>query len=61
MSRSFYESLPKCSWRDDGENNYETQCGHEFSLFDGTPGENNFNDCPGCSFTIKLVEVQHDS
>lgn len=61
MSRSIFEQAPYCGWRDDGENNFETQCGNVFSLFDGTPGENNFNYCAGCAFKIKLVEVSHDS
>lgn len=46
----------KCQWShsaNDYSDYWETTCGNEFSIIDGTPEENNMKYCPHCGYTIE--------
>lgn len=57
MSINSNVRIIRCQWKDDGENNFETQCGEVFTLIHGTPAENNYNYCPHCGFKIRLKKL----
>ena len=48
-----------CKWRDDDEF-WQTDCGLEWWLCDGTPAENNMNYCPKCGGEIETPEEATD-
>ena len=56
MTINEYEQKHECVWSQDcsGSDTYATQCGHYFSITDGTPTENNFKFCVFCG--KKLLE-----
>lgn len=48
-----------CHWTEDGDYSYwETKCGHNFEVIDGTPSENGFKYCCFCG--RPLVEVPNE-
>ena len=48
----------KCTWENDGDGNWDTQCGNAFSLNDGMPSENGMVYCCFCG--KKIVEIFED-
>lgn len=51
-----------CEWaqQDADFNDYGTGCQHLFTLFDGTPEENNFKFCPFCGKPLESVPVEQE-
>jgi hypothetical protein len=45
-----------CKWKDDGEGNYETDCGGLFTITRGTPKENKMKYCCYCGKILKEME-----
>ena len=47
-----------CHWteEEDGDNDYETECGMYFSINAGTPIENNMHFCPKCGNKLIVKE-----
>jgi regulator of replication initiation timing len=43
-----YKSLGKCTWEEDRDGNWETECGHLEIINDGTPSENGMQYCSYC-------------
>jgi len=46
------EMKKKCTWQQDVDNNYETDCGNLYSINDGTPVENSMKYCTYCGGQI---------
>lgn len=50
--REAIEAPPKtCAWEETHELegiSWQTECGHRFTIIDGTPADNEFNFCPYC-------------
>ena len=38
----------QCRWIDDGEGNWQTDCGEMFILIEGTPSQNDMSFCCHC-------------
>jgi hypothetical protein len=51
-----------CEWEliNDDINYWESKCGIDFTLIDGTPAENNFNYCPNCGGVLVVVESEEE-
>lgn len=51
--------MAKCKWKQDNDwdcpGDYDTDCGHRFSVVDGTPFENEFAFCCFCGNPIVQV------
>ena len=55
-------NLPACTWTYSAdEDSWDAECGHKFSLNDGTPSENGMRYCHYCGQTIRQVESPGDS
>lgn len=56
------DKTKSCPWEyDDNYDFWETGCGEEFCLDDGTPGDNKMRYCYHCGKSIKLKEVNDDT
>lgn len=48
-----------CNWyQQEGGHYFESDCGMQFTIFEGMPSENNMNFCTKCG--KKLIEHKHD-
>lgn len=48
-----------CNWyQQEGGYDFESDCGMQFTIFEGMPSENNMNFCTKCG--KKLIEHKHD-
>lgn len=49
-----------CTWNQDEENNYDTDCGHTYCIIEGTPVENEMKFCTFCGKVIaqELYDVE---
>ena len=43
-----------CTWREDDDGYYATDCGHMHSFFNGGPKQNFHSFCPYCGGVLKL-------
>lgn len=46
LDRAIEEGV--CTWHQDDDGHWHTDCKQIFTLFDGTPVENGFKFCPYC-------------
>lgn len=51
----------KCDWQQEEQDGgtWGTDCGHYFTIIDGTPTENGFKFCPFCGDEIEQHEVRN--
>lgn len=50
-----------CTWTpEEGMENWTTDCGHYFTMIEGTPLENGMVFCCFCGAVIQEVEGEHD-
>ena len=47
------ETPRPCTWIENEDGVYETNCGNLFAFNDGTPSENGFAFCPYCGRELK--------
>jgi hypothetical protein len=45
--------MKTCTWTEDSDGNWETDCGETFILNDGTPKENHMKFCCYCGKPLK--------
>lgn len=54
-----YFENKSCNWyQQEGGYDFESDCGMQFTIFEGMPSENNMNFCTKCG--KKLIEHKHD-
>ena len=47
------ETPRPCTWTENEDGVYETNCGNLFAFNDGTPSENGFEFCPYCGRELR--------
>ena len=50
----------RCCWTDDGEGNWDTDCGEKYTIIDGTPTANGMRFCCFCGLALKDRQPRHD-
>lgn len=45
-----------CTWTEDSNGLYNTECGHIFECMEGDPSENGFIYCPYCGDEIEVAK-----
>ncbi len=51
---------PYCTWHEDDDGHWHTDCKQMFTLFDGTPVENGFGFCPYCGKELEEERYQEE-
>ena len=50
-----------CHWTEDGDGNYDTDCGQAFCMTDGTPEENHMKFCCYCGKALESVAYREEA
>ena len=59
--RSAIKALERpCTWQEDEDGVYDTDCGNRFIVSEGTPAENSMEFCPYCAHRIKDAPVDEE-
>ena len=45
----------RCSWSEDDDAAWDTECGERFQFNEGGPPENGFGFCPYCGEKMKVI------
>ena len=48
-----------CTWKEDDDGHWHTDCNGMFTLFDGTPVENGMKYCPYCGKALKEERFEY--
>ena len=48
-----------CRWKyDEIQDSWETDCGNDFVLMNGTPADNRMQYCPYCGYRLEVIKVK---